>query len=254
MLKKFLSLLAVILFFNLAVTSAAPIDPVIDNAKVLKPTEVELLNQRIRDVEHKHKIKIGVVFVKSVGNKDMITASDELRDEYFSNGRNGGIVLLVAMDKRKYEIATDNRMVQQITNSDGIPYLKDAFQSELSSGNYYGAVNNFVAGVSELVSYYELHGTPYGAMIKPQGLDPIAGGGALIVAIFLGVMIRSMLIGSMSNVHHAMAALDYLKKNTVNINESRDTFLFMNVRRRPRGGGSSSGGGHRGGGGGGGSF
>ena len=252
MLKKFLSLLAVILFFNVAVTSAARIEPVTDNAGLLKPTEVELLNQRIRDVEQKHKIKIGVVFVKSVGNKDMIAASDELRDKYFSNGMNGGIVLLVAMDKRKYEIATDRRMVQQITDSDGIPYLKDKFQSDLGNGNYYGAAENFVKGVSELVSYYETHGVAYGQRV-PGEFDPMAAAIAVVASIFIGVFVRSILIGSMSNIHHAMEALDYLKKNTVKLKEARDTFLFMNVQRRPRSsGGRSRGSGHSGGGGGGG--
>lgn len=252
MLKKFLSLLAVIFFLNVAVTSAASIEPVTDNAGLLKPNEVELLNQRIRDVEHKHKIKIGVVFVKSVGNKDMIAASDELREKYFSNGMNGGIVLLVAMDKRKYEIATDRRMVQQITDSDGIPYLKDKFQSDLSNGNYYDAAENFVKGVSELVSYYETHGVAYGQRV-PGEFDPIAAAVAVVASIVIGVFIRSILIGSMSNIHHAMEALDYLKKNTVKLKEARDTFLFMNVQRRPRSsGGNSRGGGHSGGGGGGG--
>ena len=256
MLKKFLSLLAVILFLNVAVTSAARIEPVTDKAGLLKPTEVELLNQRIRDVEQKHKIKIGVVFVKSVGNKDMLAASDEWRDKYFSNGKNGGIVLLVAMDKRKYEIATDRRMVQQITDSDGIPYLRDKFQSELKNGDYYGAAENFVKGVSELVSYYETHGVAYGQRV-PGELDPMAAAVAVVTSIILGVFIRSILIGSMSNIHHARAAGDYLKKNSVKFLESRDTFLFMNVQRRPRSsGGSRGGGGHGGGGhgGGGGSF
>ena len=81
---------------------------------------------------------------------------------------------------------------------------------------------------------------------------------AAVTAIIIGVFVRSMLIGSMSNVHHAMEAIEYLKKNTVKITESRDTFLFMNVQRKPKssGGGSRRGGGHGGGGhgGGGGSF
>ena len=254
-MKKFLSLLALILVFNVAVTSAASVEPVTDNAGLLKPTEVELLNQRIRDIEHKHKIKIGVVFVKSVGNKDMITASDELRDKYFSNGMNGGIVLLVAMDERKYEMATDRRMVERITDSAGIPYLKDAFQSSLSAGDYYGAADNFAKGVDELMTYYETNGVAYGQR-APGELDPMAAAVAVVTSIILGVFIRSMLIGSMSNIHHAMAALDYLKKNTVKLKESRDTFLFMHVQRRPRSSDrdDSSGSGHSGGGGGGGSF
>ena len=78
-----------------------------------------------------------------------------------------------------------------------------------------------------------------------------------LLAILGGFGFRSMRIGAMSTVHHARAAGDYLKKNSVKFLESRDTFLFMNVQRRPRSsGGSRGGGGHGGGGhgGGGGSF
>ncbi len=253
MLKKFLGLLALILLINFSAVSAASVT---DNAGLLKPTEIELLNQRIRSVEQAHKIKIGVVFVKSIGGSDMVTASNELLDKNFGNGMNGGIVLLVAMDKRKYEMSTDRRMVERITDYDGIPFLKDKFQSSLSAGNYYGAANNFVDGVDELLTYYETNGIAYGQRL-PDEFDPMAAGLAVVISIICGVMIRLSLIGSMSNIRQAREAIDYLKKNTVKLIENRDTFLFMNVRRRPRGGGGARGGGSHGGGGhggGGGSF
>ena len=257
MLKKFFGLLALIVVLNFSVVDAAQVKAVTDKAGVLKPTEIELLNQRIQSVEQAHKIKIGVAFVKSVGGNDMVTASNDFLAKNFANGANGGIVLLVAMDKRKYEMATDRRMVNIITNYDGIEFLKGEFKSELIAGRYYNAANNFVDGVDELLTYYETNGVPYGANVKPKGFDPVAGGGAFVLALFIGVFVRSSLIGSMSNIHHAMEAIDYLKKNTVKLTENRDTFLFMTVKRRARGGGGGSrGGGHGGGGfgGGGGSF
>ena len=69
-------------------------------------------------------------------------------------------------------------------------------------------------------------------------------------------MFRSSLIASMSNVRPAIEASEYLDKNSVNINESRDTFLYMNVQRRAKSSSRSSGGRSSGGGGGsrGGSF
>lgn len=255
MLKRFFGLLALCIALNFSVANAA-LQPVTDKAGVLKPTEVELLNQRIRNVEKAHKVKIGIAFVKTVGGRDMITASNDLLFENFSNGKNGGIVLLVAMDKRKYEISSDKRIVERITDSGGLPFLKEKFQPELSAGKYYNAANNFVDGVDELLTYYETNGVPYGAAVKPKGFDPMAGAGAVVIALLIGVVVRSSLIGSMSNIRHAMAAIDYLKKNTVKFTENRDTFLFMTVKRRPRsGGGGSRGGSHGGsGGGGGGSF
>lgn len=250
MLKKFLGLLALILMISFSVANAASVT---DNAGLLKDTEIELLNQRIRSVEQAHKIKIGVSFVQSIGGRDMPTAARELLNQNFANGMNGGIVLLVAMDRRKYEMATDSRMVERITDPDGIPFLKDKFQSELSAGNYYNAANNFINGVDELLTYYETNGVAYGKR-SHEGFDQVAAVIASVTAILFGVMIRSFLIGSMSNVRHAMEATEYLQKNSVKLLENRDTFLFMNVRRRPRGGGGRSGGSGGRGGGGGGSF
>ena len=255
-MKKFLSLIALILLISFSVASAAKIESVTDNAGLLKPTEIELLNQRIHNIEQAHKIKIGVAFVKNVRG-DMVTASNDFLDKNFANGMNGGIVLLVDMKNHKYEMSTDRRMVERITDYDGIACLKDKFQSDLSAGNYYSAVNNFVDGVDELLTYYETKGVAYGQR-APGEIDPIAAAVAVVTAIILGVFIRSALIGSMSNIRHAMTAIDYLQKNTVKLNEARDTFLFMNVQRRPKssGGGRRGGGGHGGGGhgGGGGSF
>ncbi|MBE8951306.1 MAG: TPM domain-containing protein [Quinella sp. 3Q1] len=255
-MKKFLSLIALILLISFSVVSAARIESVTDNAGLLKPTEIELLNQRIHNIEQAHKIKIGVAFVKNVRG-DMVTASNDFLDKNFANGMNGGIVLLVDMKNHKYEMSTDRRMVERITDYDGIAFLKDKFQSDLSAGDYYSAVNNFVDGVDELLTYYETKGVAYGQR-APGEIDPIAAAVAVVTAIILGVFIRSALIGSMSNIRHAMTAIDYLQKNTVKLNEARDTFLFMNVQRRPKssGGGRRGGGGHGGGGhgGGGGSF
>ena len=255
MLKKFFGLLALILLINFSVANAARLEPVTDQVGLMKATEIELLNKKIREVEKEHKIKIGVAFVKSVGSSDMITASNNFLDQNFANGMNGGIVLLVDMKNRKDEISTDRRMVERITDTSGIPFLKDKFQSDLSAGNYYGAVNNFVDGVDELLTYYETKGIAYGQR-APGEFDPMAAGLAVVIALFLGIMIRSTLIGKMSNIHRAMEAIDYLKKNTVKLTENRDTFLFMSVKRRPKSSGGSRGGGHGGGGhgGGGGSF
>lgn len=246
-MKKFLSLIALILLISFSTASAA--QSVTDKAGVLKATETELLNQKIHEIERAHKIKIGVSFVKSLDGRDIVQASDDILYQNFSNGKNGGIVLLVDMNDRKYEMATDTRMLEQITDSDGISFLKDKFTSDLSAGNYYGAVNNFADGVDELMTYYETNGVAYGQRM-PGEIDPMAAGLAVIIAIFLGVMIRSILIGLMSNVHHATAASDYLKKNTVKIFDNHDTFLFMTVKRRPKSSSSRSGG-HSGGGGGG---
>lgn len=252
MLKKFFAVLTLILALNFSVTDAA-VQPVTDQAGLMSTQEVDALNQKIRDVQQAHKIKIGVVFVKSLGGRDPVRASDELLNQNFANSINGSILLLVDINERRYEIATNPLMSERITTSDGIATLKDTFKSSLSGGDYYGAVNNFVDGVDELMTYYETNGAPYGTR-SAEGFDPMAAFGAVVVALFIGVTIRSWLISSMSNIRHVMTATDYLKRDTVKLTENRNTFLFRNIKRRPKSGGGSRGGGGHSGGGGGGSF
>ena len=257
MLKKIFGLLALILLINFSAVDAAQVPAVTDNTKILSAQEIDALNKKIRRVEQAHKIKIGVTFVKSTGGKDIAVASRELLEKNFRGGQNGSIVLLVDMKQRRYEIDTDPTMRSIISDDAGIPFLKEHFQPAMTSGDYSGAVSNFVDGVENLLIYYESNGVPYGTR---TGFDPMAAVMAVVIALFLGISIRSWLIGSMSNIRHAAQATDYLKRETVRFNEKRDTFLFMNVKRRPKGGsnrGGGSGGGHGGGsghGGGGGSF
>jgi len=80
-------------------------------------------------------------------------------------------------------------------------------------------------------------------------------GFAIIFSIVCGIMFRSSLIDSMSNVQPAISAREYLKRESVKITEKRDHFLFRKVERRRKSKSSShSGGGGGGHGGSGGSF
>ena len=45
---------------------------------------------------------------------------------------------------------------------------------------------------------------------------------------------RSVLIGQMSNVHSASAADDYLSRESIELTERTDTYLYTNVSRRPK--------------------
>ena len=255
-MKKFFALLALIFALNFSVTSAAQVPAVTDQTGSLNAAQIKSLEEKIHTIQHAHKIKIGIAFVKSTGGNDIAQVTRELLRQGFANSSNGSIVLLVDMKEHKYEIATDARMSERITDADGIPFLKQKFQPSLSAGDWAGACNNFVDGVNELVTHYETNGAAYSS--DSDGFDPIIAAGAIVIALGGGMFFRSVLISSMSNVRHALTASDYLERNSVKINESRDTFLFRNIKRRPRGGGGGGsrggGGGSSSGGGGGGSF
>ncbi|MBR1396682.1 MAG: TPM domain-containing protein [Selenomonadaceae bacterium] len=228
---------------------------VTDGASLLTQADLQQLASKIQRVEQKHGIQIGIVTQNTIQNQNPAAVADRLRSTAFTGGTNGNIVLLIVMDNREWHISTDSAMRSRITNEAGLPYVQDQFLSKLSSQDYAGALNSYVDSVDTLMTYYEQEGQPYD---PSSGFSPMAAMTAVIVSIFIGIMFRSSLIASMSNVRPAIEASEYLVQNSVRLTENRDTLLFMNVQRQPKrkssGGGGRSSGGSGGGGGRGGHF
>ena len=221
-----------------------------DSAQLLEKDEAQILADKIKSVENKHGVRIGVVTLKSARGLEINSIADNLLDDYFSGANNGSIVLTLVMDTRQWHVSTDAQMKRRITNEAGIPYLQEQFLSLLSQGSYYAAFNNYVDAIDQLLGYYEQNETPYD---PSSGFNPMAALAAVVLAIIIAGFVRSSMIGAMSNVHPANEAIDYLIRNSVKLFESKDMFLFMNVvrQRKSSGGGrhSGGGGGHGGGGG-----
>ena len=57
---------------------------------------------------------------------------------------------------------------------------------------------------------------------------------AVVISIFIGWIIRRCLIDSMTNVHIAREATDYLERESVNITTVIDTYLFTNLAVIPK--------------------
>ena len=252
-------LLAVMVLLLLcAAALAAPSEhgtqaPVVDKAGIISRDDVQRLSKRIREVEDKHGVRIGICVQKSVKGA-VGKAAKQLLDESYSGGANGGIVLLLAMESRDWYISTDNAMRMRITDDEGIPYVGDQFLWQLKKNDYAGAFESYVNAVDTLLTYYEQQGKPYN---PSDEFSFPALMFAVIASCVIGWLVRAGLISSMSNVTHATEAGTYLERDSVNITGNSDTFLFMNVTRIPkkkRSSGSNASGRDSGHGGGGGKF
>ncbi len=260
-MKKFFLLAALLLLMLTAVAAAQPSEPirqssiiksVTDSAELLSADQEQALTTKVQSLETKHGVRIGVVTLKSARGLEIKSIADNLLDDYFAGGRNGSIALIVVMDTHQWYISTDAQMKRRITNEDGIPYLKEQFVSEMTAGKFYEAFNNYADSLDRMLAYYEQNDMPFG---HSTGVAPEAIGGAFIVFLITMFTVRSSMIAAMSNVHQASEASDYLIRNSVDIIDSRDMFLFTRVTRQSKsrgrsgGGGGGGGGGHGGGGG-----
>lgn len=216
---------------------------VFDPTQTLTRQEIQSLTKKIQSVEQKHKVKIGVEFLKTIGNASIETAAHSVLQQHYGGAPNGGIVFVVVMDSRSWYVATDSQMKFLIPN---VSDIGSKLLPSLKNGDYYGACENYVDAVDSALTYYEKNGAAYDSS---GGFNVMAAMAAVLLGILFGISVRSWLIGSMSNVRHESAALDYLKRETVKFTKNRDTYLYTNTERRPKpsSGGSSGGGGRSGG-------
>ncbi len=79
-------------------------------------------------------------------------------------GRTASTVLLLAMDRHDWYVATDKAMKERISKK-GIPYLKDAFLPPLKDGHYAKAFAAYGQSSAKLLAYYQEKGK---AIIRPM--------------------------------------------------------------------------------------
>lgn len=223
---------------------------VFDNTQTLSKSEIQSLKDKIQTVQQKHKVKVGIEFLKTIRNADIAGAAHELLNQHYSGEQNGGIIFVVVMDTRNWYVATDSAMALKIPNANDIG---KKLLPNLKSGDYFGACSAYIDAVDSSLTYYSQNGAAYNS---DDEFNIMAAGAAVLLGILFGMTVRSWLIGSMSNIHHETAATDYLKRETVKFTKNRDTYLYTNTERRPKpssnsressGGGSSGGGGGAGG-------
>lgn len=203
--------------------------PVMDKASLLTKAQAEKLAEKIKAVEERHQVKIGIYTLQNLpGGMKAGKLANNVLDEHYAGGQNGSIVFLIAMGSRDWYISTDNAMRQRIVDGVGIDGLKELFLDDLSDGNYAESFGAFVDGVDKYLAYYEETGEPYD---PADEFSYFAAAIALLLALFMGWAFREYLISNMSNVAPAVEASAYLKQGSFQLSQSHDNYLYTTVTR-----------------------
>ncbi|TYZ22516.1 TPM domain-containing protein [Selenomonas ruminis] len=213
-------------FANVPQTDAVP--SVVDSAGLLTDQQKKTLLARIQEVEQEHGVRIGIVTMKSLKGKEPKAAADEIVLRDYANGTHGGMVLLLVMSSRDRYVSTDSHMRKIITDEEGFPYLSDQFLPDLKDGNYADAFMAYVNTADMMLTYYETEGEPYDPIVEFSLLSLVI---AICLAGLIAALAWSILMGQLNNVQPAVSADDYLQRDSIQLDESKDTFLYMNVTR-----------------------
>ncbi len=123
---------------------------------------------------------------------------------------------------------------------------------QLSSGNYYEAFNTLVDKSAEAMEAYKTGGEfppEYTSEISSGSKEPYNPATGVAAFIIIGLIVAfiytGILKGQLKSVRYAANANNYIDENSVDINVSKDTFLYASVTKTVRetkssGGGSST--------------
>lgn len=232
-MKKLMSLtLVVLLLFLVALTASAAPDPVTDEADLLTDQQEWELTQLLGEQG------IGTLCVVTVDSLE----GEDIEDyaESWAEEAGVGVVFLIAMQERKwcitasgeYEGAIDGYVIDRISAA-CVPLLQ--------AGEYYGAFAVFAQQCGDYLKDYD----PTEVVHTPG-----SNGGALqrmliclVIGLAAGGITAGIMVGKNRSVRPKHSAVEYIRSGSMNVNVSRDIFLYHHVSRIPKPQNNSSSGG-----------
>lgn len=257
-MKKILS---VVIIFLLLVSCVCPCfslehpPRLVDEAGLLTENEYSSILSKLDEMSKKHDFDVVILTVDTIDTKE----PSDFAYDYFTGNQYGGnideengetsgdgIIFLVSMGKGDYSFVP-NGYGHTVFNQDGLKYINEKTTSYLSDGDYYESFTRFAELCDDFLLQAE-NGTPYTEKTLPK--DPFSFVFNLVVCLIIGLVVGlisvSVMKSSMKNVKKQNAAANYVVDGSMNVTESRDTFLYRNVTRIKKPESSSSSGSHGG--------
>lgn len=255
-MKKRLSTVffALILCLSMATPALAGTEPGFDSqfprvndwADLLTDSEEAALQEKLDELSVRQQMDVIVVTAQDTdGRKSVQDYADDIYDDSgYGYGENkDGILLLICMEERDWYISTCGYGISVFTDKN-IAYIGQQIRPDLSNGNYAAAFNTYAEECDRLITRaaggtddddyddgdYEDVGGWYVLFLVPLYWIPLALGiGLLLALIVVGIM-----KGKLKTVRFQPGAGSYLKKDSLQITESSDLFLYSSVSRTAR--------------------
>lgn len=243
-MKKFLSLLLLVaVLAALCLGASAAGHHVRDDASLLTAEEASALEARLGALSAQYDCDILVVTVQSLGGKNPHAFADDCFESAAS--KENGILLLLAMDSRDYDIASFGEF-EKTFGATRREYIADAVVPLLSDGEYADAFEEFAARCEKILA-----GVASGRLTDNTSLPKDAPSVAVyLVALGIGLLVALIVTLSMRSklrsVRSAPDARYYVRAGSLDVRVSRERFLYRNITRtaRVKDDSSHSGGGH----------
>lgn len=219
---------------------------IVDNADLLSDYEEELLDMQLESISEKHRCEIIIVTVNSLDGKTATEYADDFFDyNGYGYGENDdGILLLISMEYRDWAISTHGFAITAFPDA-VIDYMADEIVSSLSEGNFKRAFSRFSILCDEFLT--EARASKTGSSSydsrKTLGMTP-----RILISLGIGIVIAfiitSIMKAQLKSVRFQPAADSYIRKNSLNIRQSRNLYLYSSITKRAKPKNTSSSGSH----------
>ena len=232
-LLSFLSLLLLLMPIAVKAESTDDMYYVKDEANLMSEEEQEELETKLSTISDYWGEDVVVLTANSLEGKTAEAYADDYYDMngYGVSGRNGGILLLVAMDDRKWHMSTGGECISIFTDA-GLNYMQEQFKPSLSEGDYAEAFNTFADLCDDFMAQAET-GEPYDTGNLPkEPLSILWYIGAVAVAFLLAFIWGSIEKGKLTTVREKQTASDYAVAGSLNVYNSHDQMVRTYVTQR----------------------
>lgn len=205
---------------------------VMDMADLLTDSEEETLIETLDEISIRQSMDVVVATTNDLEGFSVQEYADILYEQCsFGYGADyDGLLLLISMEDRDWYISTCGYGITVFTDA-GISYIGKQIKPDLSEGNYAAAFQQYAALCDTFITQAKTD-APYDNGNLPRGpLSPAW----LLVSLVIGFVLAKVIVGQMKNqlktVRYQPAANSYVRSDSLQITNSRDTFLYNTVTK-----------------------
>lgn len=208
---------------------------VYDYGDLLSMDEEVALEDKLTDIAVTYGQDVIVYTTDSMDGMDAEEFTEHLRSELDAGIDGSGIIYMVSMEYRDYDIYSFGRMYNEIMIQSLTDDMAEDLQPYLSDGRYYDAFDQYADKVLSEIEYVE----EYGPNEEPSYAIPIGIGCGLLIGLITVLVMKS----GMKTTRAETMANNYIRQGSFKLTNSRDIFLYSQVTRTKRASDTSSSGG-----------
>lgn len=237
---RFLALFIMIVTLSaacaLSVCAAGGLPRLADMAGILSDSEWAELSEKLDEISERQQVDVVVVTAGSTDGKTAEAYADDFYDYNgygFGDGRDG-ILLLVCIDERDWQISTTGFGVTAVTDA-GREYIAEKILEDLGIDDYAAAFTNFADLCDDFITQAKA-GEPYDVDHLPKEPFGVVGSfaAAFVIAFIVSLIVTGAMKGQLKTVHSQSKADNYMIQGSLQLTKKNDLFLYRHVDSRKK--------------------